>query len=543
MSTLHYELESLAVRGTSLFLIGWLFDELHEVVELVLELESDDGALKHSIAAAYGIPRPDLGAAFPHVRHALNSGFNVYGGWREDVPLELSLVGRLADGSSFRIAVPRELGVAVRSGTASRGSVIRQRLLLAKRAWRLLRHGQLSVLVEKAQRYLRGRPDAQVHTAQDVVRLLGDGGLSDVVLVIDHDLGGGANQHRERLTAGYLADGAAVLMASYHVTSLDYVLDIRTPRLAMRLAIPGWQMVLDLAEAIGFRKVIYNTGVSFPHPEQIPELLVQLKSRGDPWVNILINDYFPICPSHFLLNAQGVFCGIPAIDVCHACLAANQEGFATLYTLRDISIWRRLWGEALAQADQITAFSESSLKLLARAYPGLDLSRAVVEPHAIDHLGFEVVTPSYTERLRIGVVGNIGYHKGANVVRDLAREIARRGLDTRICVIGRVDTACDPSVVSETGGYDHSELPRLVEKTGANVFLFPSICPETFSFVVQELLEMQLPIACFDMGAPAERVRAYSRGLLLNSSEPSEILQALVEFHERLYLSTDHDSL
>lgn len=540
MGTLHFGLESLAVRGTSLFLVGWVFDEKQEVVDLTLEL-APEGKPRSAIAAAYGVSRTDIGATFRHVPHARSSGFNVYGAWRNEAPLDFTLVGRLSDGTTFRIVVPKELGVAVRSSTERRGSAIRNALVLGKRAWRLLRHGQVSVLVSKARRYLRGRPDVRVRTVQDVLPLLGGLDLSEVVLVIDHDLGGGANLHRERLIAGYLAAGAVVLMASYHVTSLQYLLDIRASGVAKRVAIPGWQIVLDLAKSIGFRKIVYNTGVSFPQPEQIPELLAQLKREGQAWLDILINDYFPVCPSHFLLNERGTFCGIPAVDVCRACLAANEEGFVTLYTLRDISLWRRLWGEALGLADRITVFSESSLRLLERAYPALDLSRAVVEPHAVDHLGLETVTPSYTTRLRIGVVGNIGYHKGARVIRDLAREIVRRGLDTRICIIGTIDTGCEPSVVSETGGYEHCRLPDLVRQTGANVFLFPSICPETFSFVVQELLVMQLPVACFDIGAPAERVREYERGLLLDSSEPSDILQSLIEFHQRLYLSTDHD--
>jgi glycosyltransferase involved in cell wall biosynthesis len=106
----------------------------------------------------------------------------------------------------------------------------------------------------------------------------------------------------------------------------------------------------------------------------------------------------------------------------------------------------------------------------------------------------------------------------------------------KIVVIGTIEVTCDPQVVTQTGAYKHDELRGLIEKSGANVFLFPSICPETFSYVVQELVTMLLPVASFNLGAPAERLATYSNGIVMDSMNPSAVLDDLISFHRKIYL-------
>jgi glycosyltransferase involved in cell wall biosynthesis len=175
--------------------------------------------------------------------------------------------------------------------------------------------------------------------------------------------------------------------------------------------------------------------------------------------------------------------------------------------------------------------------LIQKAYPSLDTARAVVKPHAVKHLKHQIVQPTHTTSLRIGVVGQIGYHKGAKVVQELADEIKARKLDTQIVVIGTIEAQCEQSVVRQTGSYRHDNLPALIESSGVNIMLFPSIWPETFSYVVQELIELGLPVACYDLGAPAERLSDYKKGLILKEATASATLNDLILFHQRIYMS------
>jgi glycosyltransferase involved in cell wall biosynthesis len=56
--------------------------------------------------------------------------------------------------------------------------------------------------------------------------------------------------------------------------------------------------------------------------------------------------------------------------------------------------------------------------------------------------------------------------------------------------------------------------------------MLPSIWPETFSFVAEELMSMQVPLCCFDLGAPAERVREYGLGRVIRETDAEAALDA-----------------
>ncbi|MCA3161486.1 MAG: glycosyltransferase, partial [Burkholderiales bacterium] len=129
------------------------------------------------------------------------------------------------------------------------------------------------------------------------------------------------------------------------------------------------------------------------------------------------------------------------------------------------------------------------------------------------------------------------FHKGSLFIQSLAREIGRHHADVKIVVIGTIEATSDPLVVTQTGPYRHDDLTGLIEKSGANVFLFPSIWPETFSYVVEEMMTMSLPVASFNLGAPAERLENYQKGLLLNSTDPATVLDDLISFHRKSYLA------
>jgi hypothetical protein len=90
-------------------------------------------------------------------------------------------------------------------------------------------------------------------------------------------------------------------------------------------------------------------------------------------------------------------------------------------------------------------------------------------------------------------------------------------------------------VVRQTGHYQPQELRKLIVNSGANIMLMPSIWPETFSYVTEELIQLDLPLACFDLGAPGERVMRYPKGHLLTSMDAATVLRELRSFYNNTY--------
>jgi glycosyltransferase involved in cell wall biosynthesis len=119
--------------------------------------------------------------------------------------------------------------------------------------------------------------------------------------------------------------------------------------------------------------------------------------------------------------------------------------------------------------------------------------------------------------------------------KKIAREIKAKGLNVKMTLFGTIDRYIDNSVIEIKGEYNKQDLPMLIKKSGVNVVLFPSICPETFSYVTHEIISFGLPIASFNLGAQAEAISKYKNGLILNSYNPKIIIEKLKTFHKKIY--------
>ena len=127
--------------------------------------------------------------------------------------------------------------------------------------------------------------------------------------------------------------------------------------------------------------------------------------------------------------------------------------------------------------------------------------------------------------ITIGVLGAINQAKGARVLKALVKEIEKRNLDIQIVLIGEISEHIKSKHFDVTGRYQRDELPELVQKYQIDIFLIPSVCPETFSYTTQEIMMMEMPVMVFDVGAPAERVATYDQGAVLKKPYVENILK------------------
>jgi glycosyltransferase involved in cell wall biosynthesis len=133
-------------------------------------------------------------------------------------------------------------------------------------------------------------------------------------------------------------------------------------------------------------------------------------------------------------------------------------------------------------------------------------------------------------------MGQINAQKGARIVAGVVERIEKGHPDVRVVVLGTLDVPCRSSRLTVTGQYKREDLPDLIEAHGINMFLFPSIWPETFSYVVAEMMALELPVVAFDLGAPAERLRSYRRARLCGEVGVESALETMLAFHRDLAL-------
>lgn len=536
-SSLHWSVDSMVKKGTTIFTYGWIFNEAKKIENLAL-ISVDDKGMQSKIKADYGKRREDVGAYFSDFEQAGHAGYIIYGSFDSSEGIGLKLCCTYSDGTTESVDIPASHYVHTDNENNGHGVskkiILKQIFVLIKRALMLAKGGNFSLLYNKIRRYKNTTPKKGLNIAGDITNLLSDSERKKVIFFLDHDLGGGANHYRNRLINEKISEGFSALVLAFNINSLSYKLIVKNTSGENAYKIPGVEFIYDMLNYITLKEIIYNTGVSFINPETIPSFLLDLKLKTGAQLITLAHDLFPICPSHFLLNDKGIYCDIPDPSVCRSCLKNNTYGFTTLFESADINEWRDQWGGLIIASDKFVTFSQNTLDLYKRVYHQIQPENILVAPHVVSYLPEKAVIKQ-KERLRIGVVGQIGHHKGADFVKALALEIKNTGCQADIVVVGAIEASCPPEVVTQTGPYKQAELPALLEERGVNIILFPSIWPETFSYVVQEMVELGYPVACFNLGAPAERLKNYHNGLVLSSMSAGNVLQELLKFHRKVY--------
>ncbi|MGY6259071.1 glycosyltransferase [Paraburkholderia caledonica] len=283
------------------------------------------------------------------------------------------------------------------------------------------------------------------------------------------------------------------------------------------------------------RRIHYNNTVSFTNQLAVIDALSSVGRGATVPVSYYMHDFHSICPSHFLLDVEGQYCGVPDVQRCQSCLPKMSDGLVSLFPERDIQLWRRRWLSFLLKADEIVFFSKSSKELLLRAYPQLARHPALkLKPHDISDFPSAPVQFDIKAKLSIGVVGRINAHKGAAIVDQMATALDGRGMKEQITIFGALDGRRKSPSLVVTGSYQRDSLSSLIAKHNVNMIAFTSIWPETFSFVVAEVMSLGLPIVCFDLGAPAERVKAYPLGRVVPLSDGATLIEAAVAFRNEL---------
>lgn len=332
-------------------------------------------------------------------------------------------------------------------------------------------------------------------------------------LVIDHDEGGGANVYRQReLLRSSVETGDLLLV--WDARANCFALSFRHEDLREVLRFRTLEEFLAFVGRLPLDEIVINSLVFMPAPLSILEQLGAFLAarKGRIRTTFVLHDFHPICPSHNLIDLRDRFCNLMTSDGCSVCLRRNQNVMVPAQ-VADRETWRKGWSRFLRNVELVRAFSKSSADLFLRVYPECS-KKVVVRGHNVPVLES---SPSIrrlggNQKLVVGAVGNLNVAKGALVINRLVEET-----DLEIVVLGRIN----PEPRARTGltlhgPYDRDELGMLMDRYGITLGFVPSVWPETYNFVVDELLQTGLPVAYFDIGAPPERGRGEPRVHILS---------------------------
>jgi GT2 family glycosyltransferase len=248
-----------------------------------------------------------------------------------------------------------------------------------------------------------------------------------------------------------------------------------------------------------------------------PAVIDAVCALGVPY-DVMIHDYAWICPRITMIGGSGRYCGEPDVSACQSCVRKHGSRLPKALSVAALRARSEVW---LTRARSVSAPSSDTAARFRRYFPSLDI---IVTPHS------KAPSPSLpsmlsgprggrrSDRLRVGLIGAIGAHKGYRVLLECARDAAARRLPLEFVVIGYTENdrpLLRTGKVEVTGRYVDAEVSHLLWREQPDVVFLPSVWPETWCYALDHVLSACLPAVAFDIGAVAERLRMLGGHMLL----------------------------
>jgi FkbM family methyltransferase len=389
-------------------------------------------------------------------------------------------------------------------------------------------------------RYLSADPAKAARARLDIARLV-EGRLARVVLCFTHGWGGGIDRYLADRAAAGMSSGEALLCAvpvrdgtAFRITNVASQGDFANLE---PFAVEG--SLSTLAEQL--RGIVSHIEVhsTVRWSSKILDLVPDLARELGVTYGVMLHDYVPVCPQINLIDSSGHYCGETGSEQCNRCIGENPKSANTIHPdwqstdMTDIDGWRRRYSDFVAGADEVVAPSRDVILRMGRYHPGRQI---VLRPHAEPDRPFarRVALPYEGGVLKVVTIGAIGDHKGARILEACIDDARSRELPIAFSIVGFTSSPKlnGSSEIQITGGYKEDEVFNALDDVKAHVALLPSVWPETYSYTLSIALEAGYPVCTFDMGAPAERLRALGTGLLLpleTMSDPASINDMLLD--------------
>lgn len=253
-----------------------------------------------------------------------------------------------------------------------------------------------------------------------------------------------------------------------------------------------------------------------------------LRAAGIP-VAMTFHDYYLSCPTAHLLDENGRFCSArctPTGGECpkqavHAHVPGLKHGWILNWQEWAVVACRQLTAAVIPDSAVLEVFPEA----LRSALEGTPVGLRVI-PHGRD-VGltgarrFAYHFPD-TEPLRLLVLGNIGPHKGG----ELLEQLTMRRDDIELHILGTVAPQY-AGLGHHHGTFDRENLPELVRYVEPDLGIIPSPWPETYSYVLTELWACGLPVVGSKLGAVGRRVVAAGGGIVFDPTSLASLEGAI----------------
>ena len=275
------------------------------------------------------------------------------------------------------------------------------------------------------------------------------------------------------------------------------------------------------------------------HWHQLTNNLVAICADLSIPVVVTLHDVWTSCPRIHRIHREGSFCKEPLLTApCLHCVERTQWQ-TDLEVAAALTLRQQMIGEELALASALIVPSEAHRSLLLKLLE-LPENRLTVLPHG------SLQTLMAQERrtglsafpnrpLQIGHWGYFLYHKGTHLLLEALHRLD----DPSAVQVHLIGTALEQAYgerlrdlarglsVQFHGAYQSADLQAF----DLDLAVFPSITSESYSFTIDEALQLGLPTLVSDRGALSERIG--KAGLTFRAGDAENLAQRLQEILDK----------
>lgn len=261
------------------------------------------------------------------------------------------------------------------------------------------------------------------------------------------------------------------------------------------------------------------------HAMRVVPFIHATRMLGIPYI-VTATDFFFICPKVILAPNRDTLCSGPNNgETClHLCPEFNKEL---------ISKRLHIGFEILQQAKAVVTPSVFAQKIFSKEVPGL---KPLVNNHGIRSSNIDRNIRFYNEgdALKFGYLGNLAYHKGVHILIKAFTLLSDE--DARLILFGSGEKkyvsylkslASGDNRIKFMGVFSEMDLKRIFKQI--DVLVVPSICYETYSFVVHEALMANIPVIVSDLGGMTEKVKPGINGHAFRAGDVDGLAQNLID--------------
>ena len=245
--------------------------------------------------------------------------------------------------------------------------------------------------------------------------------------------------------------------------------------------------------------------VHLVHPMRLGPFATAARQLGIPYV-VTLTDFWSICPKIFLQTSSGMLCSGP--EGAEACLRWCPEIEQQAIKARLADSKRMLLG-----ANAVTTPSHFAASLVQKEHGPISIE---VVPHglAVNHLRTNARPYAKDSTIRFGYCGGLSPHKGVHLLIQAFQSVRSGGCELLIYgAASRNEEDYEAGLRRMAAHDDRIKFrgPYRQEDVGAvlgvlDVLVLPSLCYETYSFVLHEAFGCNVPVVVPDIGVFAENV-------------------------------------